>query len=104
MCGIVGYLGKAANSALLSDALKKLRPRGPDATGTWTSPDGLVSLGHTRLAIIDLSETGAQPMRDEATGNVIVFNGEIYNHPELRRELEQLGVVFRGHSDMQLWR
>jgi asparagine synthase (glutamine-hydrolysing) len=101
MCGIVGYLGKASGSSPLSGALERLRPRGPDATGNWTSPDGQVSLGHTRLAIIDLSETGAQPMRDEATGNVIVFNGEIYNHPELRRELEQLGVAFRGHSDTE---
>lgn len=101
MCGIVGYLVKAGDSAPLSGALERLRPRGPDATGTWTSPDGQVSLGHTRLAIIDLSETGAQPMRDEATGNVIVFNGEIYNHPELRRELEQLGLRFRGHSDTE---
>jgi asparagine synthase (glutamine-hydrolysing) len=101
MCGIVGYLGKGGDSALLSGALEKLRPRGPDATGTWALPGGQISLGHTRLAIIDLSETGAQPMCDEASGNVIVFNGEIYNHPELRRELEQLGVVFRGHSDTE---
>jgi asparagine synthase (glutamine-hydrolysing) len=101
MCGIIGYVGKGGDSALLSGALEKLRPRGPDATGTWTLPGGQISLGHTRLAIIDLSETGAQPMRDEATGNVIVFNGEIYSHPELRRELEQLGVVFRGHSDTE---
>jgi len=101
MCGIVGYLVKTGDSAPLSGALERLRPRGPDATGTWTSPDGQVSLSHTRLAIIDLSETGAQPMRDEATGNVIVFNGEIYNHPELRRELEQIGVVFHGHSDSE---
>jgi asparagine synthase (glutamine-hydrolysing) len=101
MCGIVGYLGKAGDSTPLDGALEKLRPRGPDASGSWTSPNGQVSLGHTRLAIIDLSETGAQPMRDAATGNVIVFNGEIYNHPELRRELEQLGVVFRGHSDTE---
>ena len=101
MCGIVGYLGKAGDLGSLSGALEKLRPRGPDATGEWTSPDSRVSLGHTRLAIIDLSETGAQPMRDDTTGNVIVFNGEIYNHLELRQELEQLGVMFRGHSDTE---
>jgi asparagine synthase (glutamine-hydrolysing) len=101
MCGIVGYVGKAADSAHIYSALERLRLRGPDASGTWASTDGRVALGHTRLAIIDLSETGAQPMRDEATGNVIVFNGEIYNHPQLRRELEQLGVAFRGHSDTE---
>jgi asparagine synthase (glutamine-hydrolysing) len=101
MCGIVGYIGPAVDTAQLPAALEKLRLRGPDTSGTWASPDGRVSLGHTRLAIIDLSEMGAQPMRDEATGNVIVFNGEIYNHPELRRELEQLGVAFRGHSDTE---
>ena len=101
MCGIVGYLVRIGDSAPLSGALERLRPRGPDATETWTSPDGQVSFGHTRLAIVDLSEAGAQPMRDEATGNVIVFNGEIYNHPKLRRELEQIGVVFRGYSDTE---
>ena len=101
MCGIVGYLRKGGDAEPLSWALESLRPRGPDATGVWTSPDGQVSLGHTRLAIIDLSETGAQPMKDEATGSVIVFNGEIYNHPELRRELQQLGVAFRGQSDTE---
>ena len=101
MCGVVGYLSPAGDSADLSVALERLRARGPDTSGTWASPDSQVALGHTRLAIIDLSQTGAQPMCDEATGNVIVFNGEVYNHPELRRELEQLGVVFHGHSDSE---
>jgi asparagine synthase (glutamine-hydrolysing) len=101
MCGIVGYIGQAVDSTQLSGALEMLQQRGPDASGTWASPDSRVALGHTRLAIIDLSEAGAQPMQDEATGNVVVFNGEIYNHPELRRELEQLGVAFRGHSDTE---
>ena len=101
MCGVVGYLSPAGDSADLSVALERLRARGPDTSGTWASPDGRVALGHTRLAIIDLSQTGSQPMCDEATGNVIVFNGEVYNHPELRRELEQLGVVFHGHSDSE---
>jgi asparagine synthase (glutamine-hydrolysing) len=102
MCGIVGYVGKAVDLAHISSALGRLRLRGPDASGTWASPNGRVALGHTRLAIIDLSETGEQPMRDQATGNVIVFNGEIYNHPDLRRELEELGVTFRGHSDTEI--
>ena len=101
MCGIIGYTSRAADPRQITVSLERLRSRGPDASGTWASPGGQVSLGHTRLAIIDLSETGAQPMKDEATGSVIVFNGEIYNHPELRRELQQLGVAFRGQSDTE---
>jgi len=101
MCGIVGYVGNFEQHARVSLALECLRQRGPDASGVWSSGDGQVSFGHTRLAIIDLSEAGAQPMRDESTGNVIVFNGEIYNHPELRSELVGLGIVFRGHSDTE---
>jgi asparagine synthase (glutamine-hydrolysing) len=73
MCGIVGYLSPAGDSAGLYVALERLRARGPDTSETWASPDGQVALGHTRLAIIDLSQTGAQPMCDEATGNVIVL-------------------------------
>jgi len=101
MCGIVGYIGKSEQSTRIPLALECLRRRGPDASGVWSSGDGQVYFGHTRLAIIDLSEAGAQPMHDEGTGNVIVFNGEIYNHPELRRELVGLGIAFRGHSDTE---
>ncbi|HEV7405023.1 MAG TPA: asparagine synthase (glutamine-hydrolyzing) [Chthoniobacteraceae bacterium] len=79
--------------------LERLRHRGPDSRGAWHSPDRRCWLGHTRLAIIDLSEAGAQPMRDEQTGNVIVFNGEIYNHRALRDELK--GAPWRGESDTE---
>lgn len=74
--------------------------RGPDSCGDWRSPDGAFWLGNTRLAIMDLSPTGAQPMTDPATGNVIVVNGEIYNHRALR---EQLGpeVKWQGTSDTE---
>ncbi|MFZ1220704.1 MAG: asparagine synthase (glutamine-hydrolyzing) [Chthoniobacterales bacterium] len=74
--------------------------RGPDSSGEWTSPDGRSWLGSTRLAIVDLSPTGEQPMADPATGNVIVANGEIYNHHDVR---EQLGpaVTWRGTSDTE---
>lgn len=101
MCGIIGYIGKAQPAARFSLALDCLKHRGPNASGMWTSNERLVTLGHARLAILDLSEAGAQPMADEATGNVLIFNGEIYNHLELRHELEALGIHFRGHSDTE---
>jgi asparagine synthase (glutamine-hydrolysing) len=80
--------------------LKCIRHRGPDAAGEWLSPEGHVWLGNTRLAIIDLSPTGEQPITDRATGNVIVNNGEIYNHLAIR---EQLGpdVPWKGTSDTE---
>jgi len=80
-----------------------LRHRGPDAQGEWTSPDRKIWFGHTRLSIVDLSPTGAQPMHDPASGNVIIFNGEIYNHAKLREELRASGadVKWIGTSDTE---
>lgn len=101
MCGILGILTKKAPPSESSGLLASLRHRGPDRQAEWTSPDGSVWLGHTRLAILDLSEAGDQPMRDEVTGDVLVLNGEIYNHLDLRRELETLGVSFRSHGDTE---
>lgn len=74
--------------------------RGPDSFGDWTSRDSHCWLGNTRLAIIDLSQSGAQPMTDPATGNVIVVNGEIYNHQALRAELGS-SIKWRGTSDTE---
>lgn len=98
MCGIAVYL-RASGQAQRLD-LELLTHRGPDSSGEWTSPDGRCWLGSTRLAIVDLSPTGAQPMTDPVTSNVIVANGEIYNHRALR---EQLGgdVKWRGTSDTE---
>lgn len=102
MCGIVGYIGPSGKAPeTLGKALALLRHRGPDDSGIWTEKSGTVHLGHTRLSIVDLGKTGAQPMHDENTGNVLVFNGEIYNHMELREELIGLGVGFKGHSDTE---
>ena len=102
MCGIVGYIGPSGQAPeTLEKAIGLLKHRGPDDSGTWSAPSGIVHLGHTRLSIVDLSKTGAQPMHDESTGNVLLFNGEIYNHPELRKELIELGVGFNGHSDTE---
>jgi len=76
--------------------------RGPDDAGEWWSADGRVGLAQRRLSIVDLSPGGHQPMRDDARGLTIVFNGEIYNFRELRAELEQRGYVFRSHSDTEV--
>ena len=81
--------------------LQQLKHRGPDAQAEWTSPDGHIWLGHTRLAIVDLSPTGAQPMHDPETGNVIIFNGEIYNHARLREEMRDADVKWSGTSDTE---
>ncbi|MEY3141547.1 MAG: asparagine synthase [Planctomycetota bacterium] len=79
-----------------------MTPRGPDGFGEWVSSDGTVALAHRRLSIIDLSEGGAQPMHDPASGAVIVFNGEIYNYLELRSDLEARGHDFRSGSDTEV--
>jgi len=76
--------------------------RGPDDAGEWWSVDHRVGLGHRRLSILDLSPLGHQPMRDEARGLTIAFNGEIYNHRELREELSAQGFAFRSHSDTEV--
>jgi len=76
--------------------------RGPDGDGLWLSEDARVGLAHRRLAIIELSDAGAQPMIDAETGNHIVFNGEIYNYKALRTELVRRGVAIRTNSDTEV--
>ena len=76
--------------------------RGPDDAGMWRSMDGRVGLGHRRLAIVDLSAAGHQPMQDLAERLTIVFNGEIYNHRDLRHELAAKGYSFRSNSDTEV--
>jgi asparagine synthase (glutamine-hydrolysing) len=76
--------------------------RGPDGVGLWTSPDGKVHFGHVRLAIVDLSPLGAQPMSSPDHRVTITYNGEIYNHLELRSELEARGHVFKSSSDTEV--
>lgn len=104
MCGLVGWISPRGRveAELLDRVRDALAHRGPDGAGRWISPDRRVGLGHRRLSIVDLSDGGAQPMSadDRAT---IAFNGEIYNHAELRRELEEAGVRFRSdHSDTEV--
>ena len=104
MCGIVGYAGRLG--ALAADLLVAMRDkithRGPDAAGIWSSSDGSVVLGHRRLAILDLSPAGSQPMEYSRGSSVVAFNGEIYNHEELRRELAARGARFVGRSDTEV--
>lgn len=102
MCGICGEIG--VMHAPATDAVEAMSevliPRGPDGHGVYAKDH--VAFGHRRLAIIDLSDAGAQPMHDPETRLSIVFNGCIYNYPELLSELRGLGHAFRGHSDTEV--
>ncbi|GAB1460114.1 asparagine synthase (glutamine-hydrolyzing) [Thauera sp.] len=107
MCGINGIFAYAPAAAAV-DRTELLRvrdsmiARGPDGAGVWIGGDGRVGLAHRRLAILDLSEAGAQPMHSTDGRLVVSFNGEIYNYPELRSELERDGIAFRSHSDTEV--
>ncbi|MBF0109498.1 MAG: asparagine synthase (glutamine-hydrolyzing) [Magnetococcales bacterium] len=104
MCGIAGLLSRQYDDAMIADILAamnhSLAHRGPDGAGIYVERG--VGLAHRRLAIIDLSDTGHQPMRWRQGHLVIVFNGEVYNHIELRHTLEQLGHAFEGSSDTEV--
>ncbi|MDP1923397.1 MAG: N-acetylglutaminylglutamine amidotransferase, partial [Thiobacillus sp.] len=103
MCGIAGefrFDGRTPEPDTLARMLARLARRGPDAEGRHV--DGAVQLGHRRLAIIDLSPRSAQPMIDAATGTALVFNGTIYNYPELRAELIERGHVFHSDGDTEV--
>ncbi|GIX04868.1 MAG: asparagine synthetase B [Planctomycetaceae bacterium] len=107
MCGIAGIWYPPADrpeSELLTDVTRmteRLRHRGPDDAGWWVDPAHGIGLGHRRLAILDLSAAGHQPMHSFDERWVLSYNGEIYNHQELRHELQQAGVKFRGSSDTE---
>jgi asparagine synthase (glutamine-hydrolysing) len=102
MCGIIGTIGFKDNSKL---DLKILNHRGPDSTGNWSSPENEFPsvLGHTRLAIFDLSKSGYQPLLDDNDRYVFVFNGEIYNFIELRNQLENTGQIFKTQTDTEVF-
>ena len=108
MCAIAGFLDKrcaysAEDWAHTAAAMAApLRHRGPDDAGVWTDPAAGVALAHRRLAILDLSPAGHQPMTSSCGRLVVTYNGEIYNHPELRDELSASGRKFRGHSDTEV--
>lgn len=104
MCGIVGIWGPVADkAALVAAGCLRMRHRGPDDSGYWEDAGAELALGHVRLAIQDLSPAGHQPMVSACGRYVLVFNGEIYNHMDLRARLAaaQLAPDWRGHSDTE---
>ena len=107
MCGIVGTFkpgGLGSGPEVVARMRDRMAHRGPDGVGIWCSSDRTCTLGHRRLSIIDLSDAAAQPMVNAAGTVAVTFNGEIYNHAEIRRELEALGkYTWRtDHSDTEM--
>lgn len=101
MCGFVGFINKIDNSnKVLCDMLDAIKHRGPDAEGTYIDDD--IALGHRRLSIIDVSDTGNQPLYSEDGTKVLVFNGEIYNYMDIRNELISKGYKFRTKTDSEV--
>ena len=110
MCGIAGFINKgktgaAELAAIASGMAGKLAHRGPNGAGVWTDAESGIGLAHQRLAIMDLSPAGHQPMTSSCGRFVLVFNGEIYNHQKIRRELKLVPAStphsFNGHSDTE---
>ncbi|MBX3638789.1 MAG: asparagine synthetase B, partial [Rubrivivax sp.] len=109
MCGIAGYLSSdryrdpAQMPVLLRAMGRAIVSRGPDDAGEWFDADAGIGLGHRRLSVLDLSPAGHQPMASACGRYVLVFNGEIYNHLELRGMLEaqSKAPAWRGHSDTE---
>jgi asparagine synthase (glutamine-hydrolysing) len=105
MCGITGFFqigsGVIDGPGVLRSMVKQINHRGPDAGGYWFSQDHTLAFGHRRLAVVDVSEAGSQPMTSHGGRYVIVFNGEIYNHGDLRCRLSARGLSWRGDSDTE---
>ena len=106
MCGIVGLISANHNSdieSVVSRMASAIRHRGPDDKGSWVDKDAGVALGHRRLSVVDLSPAGHQPMVSASERWVIAYNGEIFNHLDLRRRLnsEHQAPSWRGHSDTE---
>src|SRR5438270_946897 len=108
MCGIAGFLdlrrrfGNDDAAKLAQMMAGRIHHRGPDAGGIWVDETTGVAFGHRRLSIIDLSEAGAQPMISASGRSVLCYNGEIYNPEDLRSELDNRGIRWRGHSDTEV--
>ena len=108
MCGIAGYLScpakndRVGTNNQMASLRKALAHRGPDDSGLWRSPSGAAHLMHTRLAILDLSQSGNQPMHTRDGRFTITFNGEIYNYKELRQELAAAEASFSSESDTEV--
>lgn len=108
MCGFAGFIGEPgvlgaeAMRRLAARMADRLESRGPDDAGTWVSPAACIAIGHRRLAVIDLTAAGRQPMVSASGRSVIAYNGEVYNFDEIRRDLEAEGRRFRGGSDTEV--
>ena len=108
MCGITGFIERDSSrnadclGVLVRDMTDTMVHRGPDSSGTWLDADRGVALGHRRLSIRDLSSAGHQPMVSACERYVIVYNGEVYSHNEMRADLERAGHRFRGTSDTEV--
>src|SRR5437879_1743205 len=102
MCGIAGELRFAGDTDVpgVLRMAATMSDRGPDGNGCWVQ--GAIALAHRRLKVIDLSDSASQPMVDSQLGLAVVFNGCIYNHRELRTELEGEGYAFFSHSDTEV--
>lgn len=101
MCGLAGMLGRAAPDEVLSAMAGSLHHRGPDDGGIWSDPEAGIGFAHRRLSIVDLSPLGHQPMASSDGRWMIAYNGEVYNHLDLRRQLGADAPVWRGHSDTE---
>jgi asparagine synthase (glutamine-hydrolysing) len=105
MCGITGFIGRVDDPIQTINLMKgAIAHRGPDSSNYWIDESNFIALGHQRLAILDVSEAGSQPMLSPSSKYVIVYNGEIYNHLELRKELEELSdqkIIWKGKSDTE---
>src|SRR5262245_36349727 len=100
MCGVCGCLSPSRSRERVKSILARLHHRGPDDEGIWSDAD--VALGHRRLSIVDLSSAGHQPLVTADGRLITVVNGDIYNYPALRRELEQKGAQFQSNSDSEV--
>src|SRR4030067_1640910 len=106
MCGITGFITDNHRENSTGELVRKmttiLSHRGPDGNQAWLDEQNGIAIGHARLAVIDLSASGAQPMHSSSGRYVITYNGEIYNRDELLHQLEGKGIRFRGHSDTEV--
>ena len=103
MCGIAGFCnGKTDSERVINQMTDKIINRGPDSCGAWMEEDYSVVLGHRRLAILDVSPAGHQPMLSHSENYVMAYNGEIYNHKEIAERISKKGIRFKGTSDTEV--